>query len=89
MDITKFEKLIKEFFQYNCLELMTGSKNDEYSRCEDKLHNFKRAGIRRDVPPEEALAGMLEKHLVSIEDMIQDIVDAECEEKQYNVDIDL
>lgn len=72
MKLEVFEKLIKDFFQKNCLDLMV-LKNKEYARGKDKLHNFKRAGERRRKSPEEALAGMQEKHRTSIDDMIQDL----------------
>lgn len=76
MNKKTFEKITRDMFENRCMRLMLGSKDDEYSRNDDKLHNFKRVGVRRNTPPEEALMGMLEKHLVSIEDMIDDIVHA-------------
>ena len=48
-------------------------KSAEYARGEDKLHNFKRASQMRGLPPEECLRGMLLKHDVSIEDMLDDL----------------
>ena len=47
-------------------------KGREYSRGEDRLHNFKTAGQRRGITPERALDGMMLKHDVSIGDMISD-----------------
>lgn len=72
MTFEVFDKLIRKFFQINCVELML-AKNKEYARGKDKLHNFKRTGERRRKSPEEALAGMQEKHRTSIDDMVQDL----------------
>lgn len=48
------------------------SKNKEYARGQDKLHNFKRAGQLLGTYSVQALKGMLAKHTVSIYDMIDD-----------------
>ena len=50
------------------------SKATEYARDTDRLHNFKRAGELLHVSPEQALIGMQVKHLVSILDMLDDLV---------------
>lgn len=47
-------------------------KAKEYAR-EDRLHNFKKAGIRRGKSAEEALIGMKTKHEISIDDFVDDI----------------
>lgn len=49
------------------------SKAGEYASDRDRLHNFKAAGRIRNRTPVEALAGMWVKHLVSIEDLIDDV----------------
>jgi len=48
------------------------SKAEEYSSDTDRLHNFKRAAELSSKPItwEQALLGMLRKHLVSVIDMI-------------------
>lgn len=46
-----------------------GTKADEYAT-HDALHNFKQAAHLTQSSPEEALAGMMAKHTVSIYDMI-------------------
>ena len=56
----------------NCLKTLKG-KSNEYSRANDKLHNFKAAGRKRDITPERALDGMALKHEISIDDIINDI----------------
>jgi len=73
MTLDDFKELTISFIEENCYNLMFGEKNKEYARGQDKLHNFKKAGRRRGKSPEEALAGMLEKHLTSIDDMVQDL----------------
>lgn len=48
-------------------------KGAEYSKDDDRLSNFHRAGYLQMVEPETALIGMLSKHVVSIYDMVDDI----------------
>lgn len=73
MTIQDFEILAKERFAY-CLNLMCGEKHKEYSRYDDKLHNFKKAAeIKGNITPETALIGMLMKHIVSVLDMVDDL----------------
>lgn len=50
---------------YRCTRLMAG-KSREYSPHEDRLESFKVAGEEDRVSPEEALWGMLRKHLASL-----------------------
>ena len=49
------------------------AKSDEYSRREDKLYNFYRAGAMSENSPEECLRGMKLKHDVSLDDMLNDL----------------
>jgi len=71
MNETDFLKLVKER-QAKCYALLV-KKSGEYSRNNDKLHNFKMAARMEGKSPEEALRGMWMKHLVSIMDIIDDI----------------
>ena len=48
-------------------------KSKEYSRDEDKLHNFRRASALLGCSPEKALVGMMSKHIVSVLDIVDDI----------------
>ena len=57
---------------YRCTRLMH-SKGKEYSPNEDRLENFKESGREDDVSPEEALWGMLRKHLTSMSMMCRAI----------------
>ena len=49
------------------------SKNDEYSRNDDKLHNFTRAAAYLGCSTLHAAQGMKAKHTISLADMIDDI----------------
>ena len=53
-------------------EILT-RKSGEYSRNNDKLHNFKYAGQCLNCTPEKALSGMAVKHNISILDIIDDV----------------
>jgi len=66
-----FMRLVDSRYR-SCCQVMT-RKGMEYSRNEDKLHNFKRAAAMLGVTPEMALVGMMAKHLVSILDMVDDL----------------
>ena len=55
-----------------CSSVMV-AKAQEYSRGNDRLHNFKRAALMQGITPAEALRGMWAKHLVSIMDIIDDL----------------
>jgi hypothetical protein len=50
---------------YRCTRLMH-SKGKEYSPNEDRLENFYESGREDNISPEEALWGMLRKHLTSL-----------------------
>lgn len=59
-----------------CIEKIRSTlvkKSGEYSRNDDKLHNFKRAGAMLGCTPEKALLGMMVKHTTSIFDMVDDL----------------
>ena len=46
------------------------SKGEEYSTLDNKLHNFDKAGRKSNQSREKALMGMLLKHEVSIDDIV-------------------
>lgn len=73
MNHERFRKVSEERVT-TCLATLN-SKGEEYSRAGDRLHNFKKAGRRQGCTPERALVGMWEKHLTSIDDMIEDLED--------------
>lgn len=72
MNIQDFEKLAKARFDH-CLNLMCGEKHKEYSRYDDKLYNFKRAGSILRCTHEMALAGMWIKQIVSVIDIVENV----------------
>jgi RecA/RadA recombinase len=67
----EFKELIHRRLNH-CVNVMAG-KSDEYSRNDDKLHNFKVAAAFDCCTPEKALWGMMLKHIVSLRDIVQDI----------------
>jgi hypothetical protein len=71
MTLGDFKKIVEKRFEF-CKDLLYHSKNVEYSRNNDKLHNFKQAAAMKCESPEKALWGMWVKHIISIQDMIAD-----------------
>ena len=51
-----------------CVEILD-SKSSEYAEDDDRLHNFKIAAKLQDCSVQQALAGMMAKHTISIYDM--------------------
>lgn len=80
MNPKDFDMLARKRF-VSCLKLLQ-NKSDEYSRGQDKLHNFRKAAKSRNITPERALDGMMLKHLVSIDDIINDIDNGKIPTKQ-------
>ena len=72
MNIETFSTLAARRFII-CLEMLTRAKHREYTRCNDKLHNFKVAGAYQHQTPEKALWGMMIKQFISLEDIVNDI----------------
>ena len=68
MNKTNFERLFEE--QVNRYRSVLLSKAKEYAT-EDRLHNFKVAAALEGKTPEQALAGMMAKHTVSVYDMAE------------------
>jgi hypothetical protein len=71
MDAEEFDKVLEA--RITLLKRVLSFKSFEYSRNNDKLHNFKRAGQMLNISPEKALIGMKVKHDISILDIINDI----------------
>ncbi len=69
MTFKEFEKLLD--LRIMKTREVLAAKNREYASDTDKLYNFKRAAAMLGCSDEEALLGMLAKHLVSIIDMVQ------------------
>ena len=68
MNTTTFERLFEE--QVNRSRSVLVSKAKEYAN-EDRLHNFKVAAALEGKTQEQALAGMMAKHTVSVYDMAE------------------
>lgn len=73
MTLEDFKKLCERRLE-QCTGLMYGQKNAEYTRNDDKLHNFKRAAAMRGKEPEDVLVDMWTKHLVSVMDIVDDAI---------------
>lgn len=69
MNNANFEKIL-ERQMHQCTKVLI-DKAREYAT-EDRLHNFKVASGLQGITPEQALAGMMCKHTVSIYDMCRD-----------------
>ena len=66
MNSANFEKILEQQIK-QCKNVLT-NKGREYAT-EDRLHNFKVAAGLQGITPQQALAGMMCKHTVSIYDM--------------------
>jgi hypothetical protein len=69
MNSITFEKLVNERFEA-CIALLE-NKAAQYATEEDRLHNFKIAGLFQEETPLKALLGMMSKHLVSLKDYVK------------------
>lgn len=70
MQRAEFEQVLDA--QITTIKDMLIGKRDEYADDEDVLHNFRNAANLTGESMEQALAGMMVKHTVSIYDMIAD-----------------
>jgi len=68
MKSEQFDEIVENRLA-KCVKVLCNKAN-EYATGGDRLHNFKRAGTMLDITPEKALEGMLVKHLVSVQDLI-------------------
>ena len=66
---SEFKKIVEE--RIKKIRCTLEVKEREYATTEDRLHNFKAAASLMRVSQEEALLGMLAKHIVSIVDMVK------------------
>lgn len=76
MNARNFKKIVKARQRHTDETLLV--KGEEYSRQNNRLHNFYRAAAINDQTPEQALWGMMSKHLVSLKDMIDDTAQGDC-----------
>ncbi len=85
MNNETFDKILKD--RLDKIVAVLGSKGEEYSSEGDRLHNFKvaaRIGVDAHATPEEALWGMLNKHLVSVMDIVAQCHEERCSEEILN-----
>jgi hypothetical protein len=68
MDSKKFNEILKN--RLRKIEETLSSKAVEYAKG-DRLYNFKRASNILQSTPQEALLGMMAKHIVSVLDLIE------------------
>lgn len=68
MNAKDFDKIVADRMAW-CRQTLC-AKGDEYAREGDRLWNFKVAGRKLNCHPAEALAGMMVKHTVSVDDII-------------------
>ena len=68
MNAKDFDKIVGA--RLNWCNKTLCAKGDEYARKGDRLWNFKVAARKRNCHPAEALAGMMVKHTVSVDDII-------------------
>ena len=72
MNTQKFNEIVDT--RCGKITAVLANKAKEYSSAVDRLHNFKVAAqlSRQAITPEQALFGMLRKHLVSVIDIVED-----------------
>jgi hypothetical protein len=68
MNAKDFDEIVGARLNW-CMKTLC-AKGDEYAREGDRLWNFKVAGRKLNCHPAEALAGMMVKHTVSVDDII-------------------
>jgi hypothetical protein len=71
MEAKTFDKIVEH--RIESIQGVLGNKAKEYSSAQDRLHNFKVAAklSREKMTPEQALFGMMRKHLVSVIDIVE------------------
>lgn len=69
MNSKQFDQVVEDCIK--AINTVLKSKSKEYSSDSDKLHNFNEAAKLLDCTNVYALAGMMNKHIVSVYDMIK------------------
>lgn len=73
MDYEQFEKLLER--RIDLIQTTLSNKSKEYAYDNNRLHNFYIGAQRRNITPAKALDGMMLKHEVCVDDMINCRVD--------------
>ena len=63
-----FDKVVEE--RIESIRAVLASKEKEYAKGKDRFHNFNMAARMSSTTPEKALKGMMLKHEVSVQDLI-------------------
>ena len=71
MTTTEFNKIVRT--RCNLINEVLTVKAKEYSRDNNRLHNFDRASVILNTTREKALLGMAVKHLISFLDLVNDM----------------
>ncbi len=69
MKAENFNAIVREQLQM-CTDTL-GVKAGEYAQGGDRLHNFRKSARRKKKNMRQVLAGMYEKHLVSLDDLME------------------
>jgi hypothetical protein len=69
MNSKQFDQVVEECVK--AINMVLKSKSKEYSNDTDKLHNFNEAAKLLDCTNVYALVGMMNKHIVSVYDMVK------------------
>lgn len=72
MNTKEFDQVVTAWLS-ECGERLRIKQREYAAEKEDRLQAFKAAGVLLSVSPEEALAGMLAKHIVSLYNMCGDV----------------
>lgn len=68
MDIVEFKEVVN--MQFTVCRNILKKRAETYAPGEDRLSNFKKAAVLQNVIPENALYGMVTKHIVALGDTI-------------------
>lgn len=66
----------------NSIQRILATKAEEYASNKSRFHNFEVAGRKAGTTPEKALLGMMMKHVVAVDDLVDWI--EECPHKLTN-----
>lgn len=76
----KFDEYIED--TQNTIREKILIKGKEYRRNGDVFHNFNVGARKENITPMQALKGMVLKHEVSVDDMIQDVIEGKIPTKE-------
>jgi len=71
MNSDKFDEIVNN--RLNTTKEVLINKAKEYANVDNRLHNFEKAGNMSNQSREKALKGFLLKHIVSLDDIIENI----------------